>query len=95
MRCLAPKEACVHFQLGKVPKGDGNLCVFQGSEGLKGESIHPKGCGKRVGKATFLAEFGELVKRTFDGLIREVYMKLQKDRKALFHFNIARKTLEG
>lgn len=35
VRCLAPKEACVHFQLGKV------------------------------------------------------YMKLQKDRKALFHFNIA------
>ena len=25
----------------------------------------------------------------------EVYMKLQKDRKALFHFNIVRKTLEG
>lgn len=58
VRCLAPKEACVHFQLGKVPKGDGNLCVFQGSEGLKGESIHPKGCGKRIGKATFWKNLG-------------------------------------
>lgn len=58
VRCLAPKEACVHFQLGKVPKGYGNLCVFQGSEGLKGESIHPKGCGKRIGKATFWKNLG-------------------------------------
>lgn len=92
---FSTKGSLCPFPAGKGAKRGWQFVCFPRVGRVKGGKHPPQGLWKKDWESDFLEEFGELVKRKFDGLIREVYMKLQKDRKALFHFNIVRKTLEG